>query len=78
MSFADIIKNRRKVKGLTQKDLASLLGCTDMFVSHMERGVSPTPIPMVEKLIVILDISRRSAINALTEDHKRWLESTIR
>ena len=40
--MGELIRQARKAKGLTQKDVAEKLGITDRAVSKWERGVSQT------------------------------------
>lgn len=40
--IGSFIQQKRKDKGLTQKQLAEKLGVTDRAISKWERGVSPT------------------------------------
>ena len=40
--MGELIRQARKAKGLTQKDVAEKLGTTDRAVSKRERGVSQT------------------------------------
>lgn len=52
------IKAARKSKGLTQKDLAKLLGCSHTTVSKYEQGeIENMPRPRMNLLADILEIS---------------------
>lgn len=53
----NLIKQLRKEKGLTQKDLAERLGITDKAISKWERGLSSPDIAPLEELSQILDIT---------------------
>lgn len=53
----NLIKQLRKEKGLTQKDLAEQLGITDKAISKWERGLSSPDIALLEDLSQILDIT---------------------
>lgn len=50
------IKTLRKRKGITQHDLASVLGVTDKAVSKWERGIGAPDISLVNKLSEYLNI----------------------
>lgn len=52
-----LIKDLRKEKGMTQKDLANLLYITDRAVSKWERGLCTPDISILEPLAKILGIS---------------------
>lgn len=53
----NMIKELRKEKGMTQKDLADLLHITDRAVSKWERGLSAPDISLLEPLSEILGVS---------------------
>jgi transcriptional regulator with XRE-family HTH domain len=56
--IGDNIKNARKAKGLTQKELAKLLNCSHTTVSKYEQGeIENMPRPRMNLLADILDIS---------------------
>ena len=52
-----LIKELRKEKNMTQKDLADLLHITDRAVSKWERGLCAPDISLLEPLSKALDIS---------------------
>ncbi len=52
-----LIKEARKEKGLTQKDLSEKLHITDRAVSKWERGICAPDIALLEPLAEILDVS---------------------
>ena len=51
------IKQLRKEKNLTQKDLATILGITDRAISEWERGLGCPDISLLEPLAKALDIT---------------------
>ena len=51
------IKNLRKEKGYTQKDIAKKLGVTDRAISKWERGLGCPDVSLLEDLSHILDVS---------------------
>lgn len=52
------IRDARKAKGLTQKQLADLLGCSHTTVSKYEQGeIENMPQPRMKLLSEILDVS---------------------
>ncbi len=53
----DLIREKRKEKAMTQKDLADKLHITDRAVSKWERGLCAPDISLLEPLSEILDIS---------------------
>lgn len=52
-----LIKELRKEKGMTQKQLAELLHITDRAVSKWERGLCAPDISLLEPLAKALDVS---------------------
>lgn len=53
----DSIKYLRKLKGLSQQELANKLGISFKTVSHWESGYSEPSIELLRKLKVVLDAS---------------------
>lgn len=52
------IRDARKAKGLTQKELALLLGCSHTTISKYEQGeIENMPRPRMKLLAEILDVS---------------------
>lgn len=51
----DSIKYFRKLKGISQIDLAKMLGISFKTVSHWESGYSEPSIEMLKRLKVVLD-----------------------
>ena len=61
--IGNYIQEKRKEKGLTQKDLAKKLYLTDKAISKWERGLGCPDISVLEKLSAILEISILSILN---------------
>ena len=55
-TFADVIVELRKEKGMTQQELADKLHITDKAVSKWERGLSYPDITSISKLASILGV----------------------
>lgn len=56
-TFGKILKELRKNKGLTQKELAAALGVYKNTVGHWERGICFPDILSASDLADILDVS---------------------
>lgn len=56
-TMGEIISSLRKEKGMTQKDLAELMGVTDKAVSKWERNLSCPDISSIPQLAEALDTS---------------------
>lgn len=54
--FGQIIKDIRRYKGLTQKDLANRLGYTEQYIRHIEAGRKSPPPDLGEKTSAIFGI----------------------
>lgn len=57
LKVGEFIKEKRKNKGLTQRELADKLNITDRAVSKWERGICCPDISLLKELCSILDIS---------------------
>lgn len=56
-SFGDRLKEARKAKKLTQRQLAEMLGTTNTAVSNWENGTNTPTFSMLDKMSQILDIN---------------------
>ena len=74
------IKKRREEKGLTQVDLALLVGVSQMYISHYETGGLTPSKKHVEKITKILGISPETLdkeLHQFYEARKKELEKKI-
>ena len=62
-SLGQIISSNRKLKGMTQKELADQLSVTDKAVSKWERNIARPDINTIPKLAEILDVPVEDLIN---------------
>ena len=69
------IKQLRKEKGMTQKELAQLLHITDRAVSKWERGLCAPDIALLEPLSQVLDVS---ILDLITGERVQGTEKTER
>ena len=66
------IKEARKAKGLTQKDLAKLLKCSHTTISKYEQGeIENMPRPRMQKMAEILEVSPVILFNFTNEVQKQ-------
>lgn len=63
-SMGETISSLRKEKGMTQKELADMLGITDKAVSKWERNVAYPDIATIPALAEILGVSAEELLNA--------------
>jgi len=64
----------RKVKGLTQENLARSLGCSDAKISRIERGLTKCSDEMLDDIREVLGIKRAPLLEAEGEVFKNRLE----
>lgn len=79
--MGEIIREARKKKGLTQKDIATHLGITDRAVSKWERGICAPDIALLEPLAEILEISITELItgeNEVLDKNKETVEHVVK
>jgi len=76
MTIGDRIREARKLKGLTQPQLAKLLNVTKQVVSNWERGYTPSiPVETIAALARALDITPNYIL--LTEAIAEKSESVV-
>lgn len=54
--IATVVREKREAKGLTQEQLAELVGRSTGFIGQVERGLTYPSIPVLAKLIDVLGI----------------------
>ena len=67
--MGELIRNARKERGLTQKDVAEKLGITDRAVSKWERGICAPDIAYIEELAQMLDLTVAELIAGERAEH---------
>lgn len=55
--FADVLRDTRKKRGLTQKDLGILVGRSKQVISRLESGSGGVSIEMTTKLAKALQVN---------------------
>lgn len=74
----NLIKELRKAKGMTQKDLADKLHITDRAVSKWERGLCAPDISLLEPLSEILEVKITDLISGeLSIDEEKTVETKV-
>ncbi len=72
------IKEARKAKGLTQKDLAKLLECSHTTISKYEQGeIENMPRPRMQKMADILGVSPVILFNFADEQQKQPVQDEL-
>lgn len=79
MTFGHRMKMARSKKGLTQRELAEVLGFeTAQFISNMERGKAPIPAHLIPRLSALLAIPETAFVDYLLRTYKARILSTIK
>lgn len=60
--LGDNIKKYREIKGLTQKDVADLIGKSKNVVSNWENGINKPDADTIELLLDILDVDANTLL----------------
>lgn len=79
--MGEIIRETRKKKGLTQKDIATHLHITDRAVSKWERGICAPDLALLEPLSEILEISIAELITGevdVADENKEKVELVVK
>ena len=63
LKFGSFIKELRKEKNMTQKELAEKIGLTDKAISKWERGLSFPDITMLNLLAEVFDVDVSEILN---------------
>lgn len=70
-SFGSFLREKRKEKGLTQKELSGLLYVSESLVSKWEKNVAHPDITLLPKLSEILGVSEHELITASVDNKAR-------
>ena len=54
--FGEAIRIFRKRRGLTQQQVADLVGCSLMYVSNLERGKATAELGIALRILDVLDV----------------------
>lgn len=54
--FGEAIRKFRKLRGLTQQEVADLASCSIMYVSMLERGKETAELGKALKILEVLDV----------------------
>ena len=71
MSFGEFLKEKRKEKNLTQKELSKLLFVSESAVSKWEKDIAHPDITLLPKLSEILGVSEHELITASVDKDAR-------
>ena len=72
------IKEARKAKGLTQKELAKLLECSHTTISKYEQGeIENMPRPRMQRMAEILEVSPIILFNFAVETQKQPVQNEL-
>lgn len=75
--IATVVRENREAKGLTQEQLAELVGRSTGFIGQIERDLTYPSIPVLAKLVDILGIDANTLFYPDTKAHT-YKEITIR
>lgn len=81
IKMGNFIREARKKKGLTQKDIATRLNITDRAVSKWERGICAPDLALLEPLAEMLEISITELITGeldVSSENKEELEFAVK
>ena len=70
-TFGEFLKEKRKEKSITQKDLAKLLFVTESAVSKWEKDIARPDISLLPKLAEILNVTEHELITASIDKKSR-------
>ncbi len=77
--IGELIKEFRRTKGMTQKELSDLLGYENpQFISLIENGHSKVPLSSLGQIIRALEIPERLALSSMVSAYEKDVIAHIR
>ncbi len=73
ITLGERIKEILKIKGITQRQLAETVGCTEAAISHYIKGDRVPRASVMSKLAVALDTTSEYLLEGIPEDTKSEL-----
>jgi transcriptional regulator with XRE-family HTH domain len=77
-AFGAYLKKKRLEAGLTQIDVAKILGYTPQFVTNWENGRSNPPARVLATLVRVLKIEEEEFLNVLSDISMAFWRKTLR
>lgn len=79
MKFGQLIYKTRLAAGLTQEELASRVGCSDVYISQIEKKDNPKypTVQFIEKLCNVLGLDPVSTIELALKESKPELHRVL-
>lgn len=77
MQIGDLIRMKREEHGLTQEQLAELIGKSAGYIGQLERGLSMASIPTLKRLVNVLSLDANQIFYDEKQDQFSELENML-
>lgn len=77
MQIGDLIRMKREEHGLTQEQLAELIGKSAGYIGQLERGLSMASIPTLKRLVNALSLDANQIFYDEKQDQFSELENML-
>ena len=74
MQIGDLIRMKREEHGLTQEQLAELIGKSAGYIGQLERGLSMASIPTLKRLVNVLSLDANQIFYDEKQDRYQFSE----
>ena len=74
MQIGDLIRMKREEHGLTQEQLAELIGKSAGYIGQLERGLSMASIPTLKRLVNVLSLDANQIFYDEKQDQYQFSE----
>ena len=74
MQIGDLIRMKREEHGLTQEQLAELIGKSAGYIVQLERGLSMASIPTLKRLVNVLSLDANQIFYDEKQDQYQFSE----
>jgi transcriptional regulator with XRE-family HTH domain len=77
IELGQYLKEKRILKGLTQREVSEKIGCRPQFIMNIERGVASPPWAAMKIMVQMYAISRREIVSTLLRQQEHLIMSEL-
>lgn len=76
-NLGNFLREKREARGITQAEVASVLGCKSQFISNWERGAAAPPWPMLRAVVRLYKVDGREIVRLLVGEYEKMVRREL-